>query len=1142
MGRQKTQPAEFEDFSPMARQSVQTQTANPLRLSLTSESRDNGHAQMTNTTTSEQAPSHVVAQALHTRMAEDMRECAECLLDFTCMSFYDKLVHITYCVDQMSDGAESDNSNISTPPVANGHMTRDQSDTKIDEDTTSNMSGLSTLQAMSMDDSPAIVGNDSWIPTHDPDQVEMLPERREGDEEADDVTEVYKLTKLSDMKLYEYGLKKVENNGTLADHQALNCNIHQAMIELQYEYMDLQAAVITHHLPNTISIEDEQARERARVRGAPNQGLKPTQKYVDPRVKPQRSDDPTKWFYTDDWVRNEDKKEAAVYGYIYRESPNQVGHQDPIGQRPRQAGERDLRVRQPQRNAGGDADDESGEESGLNAVNDEPPEGGRGKRIKQPSSRAIPLTGSRGNSPRTKQPRKDAKTRLQPLEADPTASDTMESTGQWAKNVDAAQNGSDEEDDDEGPQKQRITAGMTDEEKKKIKSYNRSIAGKMGWVKRKAMKAENAMDSIQGSEAGDGDEGEDSASQSRKDMSEKGKRKPKAKVMIILPDGTQVEQPSAASLNMKNRWAKLREAKAKGLKAPKIGRYKKSEREAMALAASSQAANSGDDGSNATPDPADATLTKDKKRDKFTISDEVEDEKGEDDGRKKNAKPNKRPKNGAPLSGSRVVDDEDMAIVNATIDGEDEQVLVDVNGTNSKRPKRPASQEPEDAPQGQRRDTRPSPGRRRNTQSITSNEEEMNESPAKTAKTSRRATKKTIKGMNNASDPPPKRRYRTRGVLTPALVYSAEPDDILALDPEPQALPAKSRYGKRGPYKTKRKSQNLSQETVDSDDNNDDEEGESEAESRVLQAKHSVGAASKSRGTVNKRGPRGTNKTIKRSVLSQEYVHNDEDDAVNETSGFKLASPYPEDISRRQATRKAKSDPSVPPGAEPKPKRRKRADETSVEEAPPLGTTPAPPVPPPDEVPGSAGSSFRPKREIKKPKKYAEGQGLVSPIPRRLIRRSSRSLPLIPPSNVPADSTRPRIDTTIAEDDSCSPPKKALSHDNFANGNVRGGTIIDFGPLAGGPAKKNKGGRPRKSVTKSAEKVVDDPESPVTSIEENSYQGENDNPAHGHPPRDVDPKVAEALAKKEAAKKAKSEKMKAITKGTGRKLHTIIQT
>ena len=104
----------------------------------------------------------------------------------------------------------------------------------------------------------------------------------------------------------------------------------------------------------------------------------------------------------------------------------------------------------------------------------------------------------------------------------------------------------------------------------------------MGWAKRKEALA--AKESTQASVNGDCDEGNPSEvampepiDASDANSAVKTAPKKKEKKMMQLGDGTWIEQPSAATINMRRRWQKKREAEAKGLPPPKIGRYKKSD-------------------------------------------------------------------------------------------------------------------------------------------------------------------------------------------------------------------------------------------------------------------------------------------------------------------------------------------------------------------------------------------------------------------------------------------------------------------------------------------------------------------------------------------------------------------------------------
>lgn len=90
--------------------------------------------------------------------------------------------------------------------------------------------------------------------------------------------------------------------------------------------------------------------------------------------------------------------------------------------------------------------------------------------------------------------------------------------------------------------------------------------------------------------------------------------------------------------------------------------------------------------------------------------------------------------------------------------------------------------------------------------------------------------------------------------------------------------------------------------------------------------------------------------------------------------------------------------------------------------------------------------------------------------------------------------------------------------------NQPGGDLPGAGASGSASKKSNKGKGARKSDAKPTKDAEAD--SPVASIEE------NDDDMNSSQKTIVDPDVAEALAKREAARQAKSEKMKAITKGT----------
>lgn len=259
-------------------------------------------------------------------------------------------------------------------------------------------------------------------------EVETYPIQHEDDSEAGEAQPKFRLAKLTELSEFQDALDEAEE-GTKEDHFRALQGMYQALAEYQDEWLDLDKVIKTSRYPNTISIEDEIERDRGRIRGFVRDPIKPTQRVINPRAKPVRPDDPEKWYYTNQFQLDQDKTEAAVYGYIVKESARDIGHQDPIGQRPRGPGQnRDLRARQPPRNTIGDGD--SGDESGLNAVDDALMEGGRGKREKRPSNRVMG-TNSRASSVDAKpmkQPRKNAKSRLAELEADPSAAENLDST------------------------------------------------------------------------------------------------------------------------------------------------------------------------------------------------------------------------------------------------------------------------------------------------------------------------------------------------------------------------------------------------------------------------------------------------------------------------------------------------------------------------------------------------------------------------------------------------------------------------------------------------------------------------------------------------------------------------------------------
>ncbi|OBT70802.1 hypothetical protein VF21_10057 [Pseudogymnoascus sp. 05NY08] len=493
-------------------------------------------------------------------------------------------------------------------------------------------------------------GDDSRLPpAYSLTEVEIYPERRELDEDEEPLPE-FRLAKITDVEVFGDNLADCENH-PIDEHYRRILNAQKAMVEYQDEWLELEKSVKAYRLPNMISIEEELERERGRGRGIPKEVAKPAQKVINPRALPVRNDDPEKWFYTDDFQLMQDRLEASVYGYIVKEGTKDIGRQDPINQRPRRLGQnqRDLRARAPaQKVPTGEAAEESGEENApLNLVNEALMiEGGRGKREKRPSTRVA--SESRASTPpaapRGRPPRKNAKTRLQEIEADPTAGETMVSTEKWVDNVGDAESrrgsspavstgpstdwSSDEEipDREYGTKRRRLDTSDFESAKKakkakivavdvsvnssaadadaiaKEKSIKRSEGAKMGWAKRKAELQQQRKSSTRATSQED-NEGEDGQLKNNNIEGDRPKPYPrkyakkskKEPVYTTLPDGTIKKEKSAATINMERRWAKKREAEALGLEPPKIGRYKKSELAAMKASQDGQATGSPDD-------------------------------------------------------------------------------------------------------------------------------------------------------------------------------------------------------------------------------------------------------------------------------------------------------------------------------------------------------------------------------------------------------------------------------------------------------------------------------------------------------------------------------------------------------------------
>ncbi|KAL5345464.1 hypothetical protein ACLOAV_009837 [Pseudogymnoascus australis] len=499
---------------------------------------------------------------------------------------------------------------------------------------------------------PVSVGGEEDLrlpPAYSLTEVEIYPERRELDEDEEPLPE-FRVAKITDVEVFGDNLADCEDL-PIDEHYRRILNAQKALVEYQDEWIELEKCVKAYRIPNMISIEEELERERGRGRGVPKEVAKPAQKVINPRALPVRNDDPEKWFYTDDFQLMQDRLEASVYGYIVKEGTKDIGRQDPISQRPRRLGQnqRDLRARAPaQKVPPGEAAEESGEENApLNLVNEALIiEGGRGKREKRPSTRVF--SESRASTPpaapRGRPPRKNAKTRLQEIEADPTAGETMVSTEKWVDNVGDAESrrgsspavstgpstdwSSDEEvpDREYGTKRRRLDTSDFESAKKakkaktiavdvsvnssaadadaiaKEKSIKRSEGAKMGWAKRKAELQQQRKSSTRATSQDD-NEGDDSELKNAtiegdrpkpypRKYAKKSKKEP---VYTTLPDGTIKKEKSAATINMERRWAKKREAEALGLEPPKIGRYKKSELAAMKASQDGQPTASPDD-------------------------------------------------------------------------------------------------------------------------------------------------------------------------------------------------------------------------------------------------------------------------------------------------------------------------------------------------------------------------------------------------------------------------------------------------------------------------------------------------------------------------------------------------------------------
>jgi hypothetical protein len=496
------------------------------------------------------------------------------------------------------------------------------------------------------------------------------------------------LAKITDVEEFADNLADCENLPIKEIYRRI-LNAQQVMVQWQDEWIEVEKSVKTYRLPNTISIEEEQEREKGKVRGAPKEAAKAFQKVVNPRALPTRSDDPEKWFPTDDFQLSQDRLEAAVYGYLVKEGAKDIGHQDPLNQRPRRLGQnqRDLRARIPtQKAVQGEIVEESGEESrSLAQVTDALlMEGGRGKREKKPSTRiASESRASTPVAPRGRPPRKNAQIRLQELEAGPTPDETMDSTEQWVETVGDAESRpgtsssivtgpssawdtDDEHAEEHGVKRKRQDTSEFEGVKKGKKAktadadvstglgkadaaavakakIKRSEGARMGWAKRKAEQhhrtsteaTSQGAEEVEGEEHAAGlpkpakvEEGAEAKATPKK-YTKKGKKEVE---MVIGADGTLVPKKSAATINMERRWAKKREAEALGLEPPKIGRYKKSELAAM------KAAQEGQGAETAADDAASEKKPSGKKRKQSTSNDANEQAVPQDEDVKKTGK------------------------------------------------------------------------------------------------------------------------------------------------------------------------------------------------------------------------------------------------------------------------------------------------------------------------------------------------------------------------------------------------------------------------------------------------------------------------------------------------------------------------
>lgn len=448
------------------------------------------------------------------------------------------------------------------------------------------------------------------------------------EEMTDNALEKYQFAKLTDPEAIIESLTGREQ--TLPQLLRSQENAWSILVQWQDEYIALEKQAKTLAIPNTVSIEKEQRKERSRAQGgSKKEVVRPAPKIVDPRAKTVIYND--KWTEAHQYQRNQDRIEASVYGYIAKEGSKYLGFQDPIGQRPPRPGQasRDLRQRNARSRGCALMDDDSDEDNDNESLN--PPanssrlqslgpgldlDGGRGKRQKKPSTRMT--SGSRAASPPQPVNQKRPSRLAQWLEDD--------FNSEMEKNPDALlahpRAKADKADMRAEQIKEAIRRGKKAEDfeekdyshldqndpktQELIRNEKRRIGAHLGWVKRHqkadALAAQSAQGSINGDSLNENNDEGDLTS--NKGTSEAGggrksgkKREPK---MELQPDGTYREVVSAASINMYNRWAKKRSGEG-----GKIGREKK-----VDAATSSNAGDSEQATPAPTSDPTSSTKRK----------------------------------------------------------------------------------------------------------------------------------------------------------------------------------------------------------------------------------------------------------------------------------------------------------------------------------------------------------------------------------------------------------------------------------------------------------------------------------------------------------------------------------------------------